>query len=577
MSKLELEGQFVLQEGILNALQKAVDQGYMIIHELQRKATVKTQASTIIGLVEELEGQAGYIEYLKTGNEQAFDRRSSIVDTNIVIPSVEEMSKLDLESQFELQDEVIDSLKKALEPGWSELKRLDRQNRHIQRTEDTNFVHGGWGGISELDLKTEVEEQAAFIRSLLIDLEEEQDYVHFLIGDSDQGRSSEDTNIVIPSVEELLTLDLEAQSESQAEIIDNLRRAIRAVRGEIDELERQRCCRCRQRTEDATFVKAACDRPREFYLKTEVEEQLTAIQSLQRDLKRQRRKLEYLGGDSDQCGSTMEASIVLPSLDEMSKLELEGQFVLQEGILNALQKAVDQGSMIICELQRKATVKTQASTIIGLVEELEGQAGYIEYLKTGNEQAFDRRSSIVDTNIVIPSLEEMSKLDLESQFELQDEVIDALKKALEPGWSEIKRLDRQNRHIQRTEDSGFAMPVFEEVVEPLELTDRDGDGVEGTEDELWLIPKMRGLVGIFSDSESEDSSMLPFDAGPASPRTEVSVDFGRCVEGVVGPCLPVEAERQRDLLAAVGVKAAVRTEDCHGASTARVPVREPTW
>jgi hypothetical protein len=188
---------------------------------------------------------------------------------------------------------------------------------------------------------------------------------------------------------------------------------------------------------------------------------LTAIQSLQRELKRQRRKIESLGGDSDQGAPTMDASIVIPSLEEMSKLDLEAQFDLQERVLNALEKASEHGSMIVHELSLKARVKTQASQILGLLNELEDQPGHIEYLKSGNGQALVHRSSTLDPNIIIPSLEEMSKLHPEAQFELQEGVINAMKRALEPGWAKIKRVNRQNLHIQRTEDAAFAMSILE--------------------------------------------------------------------------------------------------------------------
>jgi hypothetical protein len=159
----------------------------------------------------------------------------------------------------------------------------------------------------------------------------------------------------------------------------------------------------------------------------------------------------------------------------------------------------------LLEPERKAQVNNQAGMIECLLSELQDQPRCIEYLKTGNYQARMQDWSPVDIGIEVPSLEEMNKLNLKAQIELQGRLIDTLMRAVEPGRKEIPELQRQDRQRKPRVNTTLAQPFCDDGRRKLDAADRDArrpieEILPGSPDESGWRPQIRELVGSRLDS-----------------------------------------------------------------------------
>jgi hypothetical protein len=678
MNDFDLANESASQAAVIHRLLGAVEQGMEDLLEPDRKDQVDAQAEIIRSRLRQLKVQSGYIEFLKTGSDQALTQASSTDEMPIDVPSLEEMNKLDLKVQIELQIRIIETLNRALEPGRIEIAELERQNhqwlyslsapfvkeveedppdprlkaevqnqaRLIQslkaqlkeQGESIGYVRGdsnedddeyqshedlsdmmanidllndpelryesdyqrghintfrgaleqGMDDLLERHRKDQIQNQAAIIKSLLRHRTGQAEYVEYLKTGNDQALTQDSSTvhipIEVPSLEEMNKLDLKAQLELQGRIIDTLERAVGLGRIEIAELERQN--RERQARIEAELGWVVEEDVADPELKARVEKQARLVQSLQRQLKDQRESIGYLRGDShedeDEGQANEDTSIVsqfvMPNTDGMNNLQLAGESQSQGRVICSLLGALEQGMEDLLEPKRKAEVENQAARIRYCLRQLKDQSGYIEFLKTGNDQALTQASSTDDMPIEVPSLEEMNKLDLKAQIELQGRIIETLNRALEPGDMEIAELERQNHHRQDRVDATLAQCRVRRGATTTPPADRDhrsqvGDVRSESRDESAWKPQIRDLVS----SRLECSRSMSFRGRHESSRAEVSADLGGEAEKLIRHSSPIGARRRRKFRAEVSDKAAVRTGDSHGAWGSELPFRDPVW
>jgi hypothetical protein len=175
---------------------------------------------------------------------------------------------------------------------------------------------------------------------------------------------------------------------------------------------------------------AAFDETRDLQLRAEIERQMGILQSLERQLKAQRESIKYVRGDIDQGQSNQDPGIVsqfeMPNFDEMDDFELVNEEVWQRKIIHHRLAALEQGMDDLLEPYRKFQVRKLAKGITDRLTELRNHSGYIEYLKTGNDQALTQDSSTMGIIRGWLTLDEMNKLDLRDQIKSQERIIDIL-------------------------------------------------------------------------------------------------------------------------------------------------------
>jgi hypothetical protein len=214
---------------------------------------------------------------------------------------------------------------------------------------------------------------------------------------------------------------------------------------------------------------------RRVEVKAEAEKQARIIQSLERQLKAQRESIKYVRGDIDQGQSNEDPGIVsqfeMPNFDEMDDFELVNEEVWQRKIIYRRLVALEQGMDDLLEPYRKSQVRKLAKIITDRLTELRNHPGYIEYLKTGNDQALTQDSSTVGIIRGRITLDEMNKLDLRDQIKSQERIIDILNGEL--AILRILEVEGQNHQRQDLGDATLEQVDCDERLRQLDLVDRD--------------------------------------------------------------------------------------------------------
>jgi hypothetical protein len=324
-----------------------------------------------------------------------------------------------------------------------------------------------------------------------------------------------------------------------------------------------------------------CEETRVLHLKTEVENQAKVIQALERQLKAQRESIRYVRGDSDEGQSNEDTNIVMPNCNEMNEFELMMECACQTRTIDSLLRILEQGMEDLLEPSRRDKVEVAGTMIRMWVRELKRQPAQIEYLKTGNDQALRQDWSTVDIGIELPSLEEMNKLDIKVQIELQNRILDTLTRTLEPGRMKIAELERENHQRQHSVDTILVQAGCDEVRGQIDPRDsgpcHQVAGIQPeSRDEARRTRQIPELVSSRLECSRSLASKRHHECHEL-PRGKVSADSDGEVEKLIGDYSPIGAGRRRNFRAGVREKAAVSAGDSHGASISELPFRDPVW
>jgi hypothetical protein len=223
---------------------------------------VRARARHIRFLQKQLKDQPAYIEYLKSGKRPDKDQDTPSVRTRIVIPSFEERSKSDLQAELESQTAILQTLERELEPGRAIINDLKRQTSSSQRSPKASVVFRVRDGAGGINGYVTIEDPEALIKSLLEELKDQQEYVECLksgeMRDMAPVASALEARFVIPSFEEMKTLDGPSRCDCQSSIINALLNEVDVWWEEIRKLELQNDCGSSQSPVDASFVTSAC-------------------------------------------------------------------------------------------------------------------------------------------------------------------------------------------------------------------------------------------------------------------------------------------------------------------------------
>jgi hypothetical protein len=295
----------------------------------------------------------------------------------------------------------------------------------------------------------------------------------------------------------------------------------------------------------------------------------------------------------------LEAKFVTPSYEEMNKLDLHVQFESQRAIFKALEKALEPGRVYLnwlcCqqiersvaperierEIALTTGVKEQAEKIQQLLRDLEEVQGYLDFVPDKN-----RETSRFEAKFVMPSLDEVSKLDLETQFTLQASIIENLDSEIGRAICEFDELMKQGVFDEpepRISES-FVISACEEVLEQLDANDHDRrcrvKAIEQEADEMkkmqdlvrFLIEYSRSIACRREDEWVGQSVSVSDDCDRVNERVnEVEAAF------VVVNRESVKGEVQGRSTGRMGKGVAVPKEDLDWSGTSELPFVNPTW
>jgi hypothetical protein len=147
------------------------------------------------------------------------------------------------QAQFEVPAAMVKTLEHEVDPGLVMINDPELQRSQNQSTVGPTIVVVRRDGIDQVEPYTEIKDPVEFIQTLLGELKAQQTYAEYLTSgqppddDPDPGTSTLEAMFVIPSFDEMSTLDLEGQCGTQVSIINNVLREIDRMWDVIHERE----------------------------------------------------------------------------------------------------------------------------------------------------------------------------------------------------------------------------------------------------------------------------------------------------------------------------------------------------